>query len=73
MLPTLPCIAALTVAARRLTLERVIPIHLFEEIVIRNAVTLWRRGALEDDEREEIIAAFGRNAGRALLGAGDRL
>jgi hypothetical protein len=71
LLPSLSCIAALTLSARRLTREPVIPLDLFERDAITTAITFCRRTTLEDHEREEIIAAFGRRVGRALL-AGDR-
>jgi transcriptional regulator with XRE-family HTH domain len=67
MLPSLPCIAALTIAARRLTREPVTPLDLFERDAITTAITCCAR-TLQDHEREAIIAAFGR---RALL-QGDR-
>ena len=70
MRPNLPCIATLTIAARRLTREPVTPLDLFERDAITTAITCCTR-TLDDHEREEVIAAFGRRAGSALL-QGDR-
>jgi len=64
MLPSLPCIAALIVAARRLTRTGVTALDLFERNVITTAITCCDTRALDEHDREEIIAAFGRGVRR---------
>ena len=64
MLPSLPCLAALVVATRRFTRAGVTALDLFERNVITTAITCCDTRALEEHEREEIIAAFGRGVRR---------
>jgi hypothetical protein len=67
--PSLTCIAALVIAIRRLTRERIKPDQLFEPQVVRSAYHDARWAELEDYQRVEIRAAFGRRTLRELLGA----
>lgn len=67
--PSLACIAALVVAARRLSGEHIDPQDLFEAHVIRAAWRDARGQALEGFERAEIGAAFGQRATRMLRSA----
>jgi predicted transcriptional regulator len=68
MLPSLTCIASIVVTMRRLTRERVRPEQLFEPHVIRSAWRSTRLNELEDNQRAELRAAFGRRTLREFLG-----
>ena len=69
LLPTLPCIAALTIAARRFVHDNITPTDLFERDVIATAINRCDPAELQRHHREQIIAAFGRRAARRLLRA----
>ena len=69
ILPSLTCIAAIVIAIRRLTRQRVRPEDLFEAHVIRLAYRCERPSEWEDYQRVEIRAAFGRRTLDELLGA----
>jgi len=69
LLPTLPCIAALTIAARRFVHDDITPGDLFERDVIATAIKRCDPAALQRHHREQIIAAFGRRAARRVLRA----
>ena len=58
--PSLCCIAGIVIAIRRLTREDVRAEHLFDAHVIRAVWRDVRLGALQDEDREAIRAAFGR-------------
>jgi hypothetical protein len=62
MLPSLVCIARLTLAAQRLTRERVTPTDLFPQEVIASARAYCKRATLAQEERAALIAAFGADA-----------
>lgn len=68
ILPSLTCIAALTIALGRLTREQVRPAELFEPQVIRAACSDTHLTELDDFARDEIRAAFGRRTLREVLG-----
>ncbi len=68
LLPSLTCIAAIVVTVRRLTGDHVRPDRLFEAHVIDAAWRDARLIELEDDQRAELRAAFGRRTLRQILG-----
>ena len=67
MRPSLTCIAALLIALRRLTGQRITAEDLFEPDLILLAWREARGQHFEDHEREELRAAFGRRTLRAFL------
>jgi hypothetical protein len=67
MRPTLTCIAALVIALRRLTHRQITADDLFDPSDLHAAWSDAREQRFEDEEREELRAAFGRPALRAFL------
>jgi hypothetical protein len=67
MRPSFACIAALVIALRRLTNKRVGAEDLFEPYDIHAAWREARGQRVEDHEREELRAAFGRRTLRAFI------
>ena len=66
--PSIPCIAALVLATRRLTGQRVTPHDLFTPETIHAAWRDARASELEPDDRDDIRRAFGRRTLREFLG-----
>ena len=67
MRPSLTCIAALVIALRRLTYQRITADDLFEACDIHLAWREARGQHFEDHEHEELRAAFGRPTLSAFL------
>jgi len=68
MRPSLTCIAALVLAARRFTSQRVTPHDLFAPKNIHTACRDTRASELEPEDRDDIRRAFGRRTVREFLG-----
>ena len=68
MRPSLTCIAALVLATRRLTGQRVTPHDLFAPESIHTARCVMRTRELEPEDRDDIRLAFGRRTLREFLG-----
>jgi hypothetical protein len=66
--PSIPCIAALVLATRRLTGQRVTPHDLFAPESIHAAWRDTRASEPQAEDREDIRRAFGRRTLREFLG-----